>query len=337
MQRLRQRQATQPGTQGTPQTQPGGTTPGSGAGGNIGQTQTPPLAGQFPAINVITDVAGSFGEPNANSFTFAWSSQFATGDWNQPGAVQNADPKDAPSTAAPKVAPVEYVKVCTLYGDGFFFVPGTDTCLKTGSYSADNAQQVGLEIFSERRLAELPATGLRPRVPVNLLHLVGTEKEKDTETGSKDGSARCFWINGSCTIPLTPEQGPAYGVPGGAFNLGVRYQVRYPDYQYGGNVANITGQPPHAPVQVPQGFQANAYDYSVDGNTFRRFGFRCAHDRPLVQLTNILQMTYSRIEDDPGRTKEPALDPDPTSGLSEKLPQARLDLRPRAKQMRDRR
>jgi hypothetical protein len=33
-----------------------------------------------------------------------------------------------------KAKPVEYVKVCSLYGAGFWYVPGTDTCLKIGSF-----------------------------------------------------------------------------------------------------------------------------------------------------------------------------------------------------------
>jgi porin-like protein len=33
-----------------------------------------------------------------------------------------------------KAKPVEYVKICSLYGAGFWYVPGTDTCLKIGSY-----------------------------------------------------------------------------------------------------------------------------------------------------------------------------------------------------------
>src|SRR5260370_36541596 len=33
-----------------------------------------------------------------------------------------------------KAAPVEYVKVCSLYGAGFWYVPGTDTCMKIGAY-----------------------------------------------------------------------------------------------------------------------------------------------------------------------------------------------------------
>src|SRR5262249_5551937 len=33
-----------------------------------------------------------------------------------------------------KAPPVQYVKVCSLYGDGFYYIPGTDTCLKIGGY-----------------------------------------------------------------------------------------------------------------------------------------------------------------------------------------------------------
>jgi len=33
-----------------------------------------------------------------------------------------------------KAKAVEYVKVCSLYGAGFFYIPGTDTCLKIGGF-----------------------------------------------------------------------------------------------------------------------------------------------------------------------------------------------------------
>jgi len=42
------------------------------------------------------------------------------------GAAQAAD---LPMT---KAEPVEYVKVCSTFGPGFFYIPGTDTCLKIG-------------------------------------------------------------------------------------------------------------------------------------------------------------------------------------------------------------
>ena len=39
-----------------------------------------------------------------------------------------------------KAKPVEYVKVCSIYGAGFWYVPGTDTCLKIGSYIRTQAE-----------------------------------------------------------------------------------------------------------------------------------------------------------------------------------------------------
>ena len=44
-------------------------------------------------------------------------------------AVTVAQAADLPMRAA---APVEYVRVCTAYGAGYFYIPGTDTCLRVG-------------------------------------------------------------------------------------------------------------------------------------------------------------------------------------------------------------
>jgi hypothetical protein len=43
--------------------------------------------------------------------------------------VATAQAADLPTR---KAAPVEYVRVCDAYGAGFFYIPGTDTCLKVG-------------------------------------------------------------------------------------------------------------------------------------------------------------------------------------------------------------
>ncbi len=45
-------------------------------------------------------------------------------------AVAGAQAADLPV----KAKPVEYVKVCSLYGAGFWYVPGTDTCIKIGAF-----------------------------------------------------------------------------------------------------------------------------------------------------------------------------------------------------------
>src|SRR5262245_458822 len=45
-------------------------------------------------------------------------------------AIAGAQAADLPV----KAKPVEYVKVCSLYGAGFYYIPGTDICLKIGGY-----------------------------------------------------------------------------------------------------------------------------------------------------------------------------------------------------------
>ena len=44
-------------------------------------------------------------------------------------AVATAQAADLPTR---KAAPVEYVRICDAYGAGFFYIPGTDTCLRVG-------------------------------------------------------------------------------------------------------------------------------------------------------------------------------------------------------------
>ena len=35
----------------------------------------------------------------------------------------------------PTAEPVEYVRICDAFGTGFFYIPGTDTCLKISGYA----------------------------------------------------------------------------------------------------------------------------------------------------------------------------------------------------------
>lgn len=67
-------------------------------------------------------------------------------------AVQAAD--------LPAAEPVEYVRVCDAYGAGFFFIPGTDTCLRISGYvrvqayyHSDNATVTNYTGFSRELLS----------------------------------------------------------------------------------------------------------------------------------------------------------------------------------------
>src|SRR3954451_10677987 len=46
-------------------------------------------------------------------------------------AVAGAQAADLPV----KAKPVQYVKICSLYGAGFYYIPGTDMCLKIGGWT----------------------------------------------------------------------------------------------------------------------------------------------------------------------------------------------------------
>jgi hypothetical protein len=45
-------------------------------------------------------------------------------------AMSGAQAADLPV----KAKPVEYVKICSLYGSGFYYIPGTDTCIRIGGH-----------------------------------------------------------------------------------------------------------------------------------------------------------------------------------------------------------
>src|SRR5688572_15763250 len=73
-------------------------------------------------------------------------------------AVAGAQAADLP---VKKAAPVDYVRVCSTYGTGYWFIPGTDTCLRISGYL--RADYLYLEPF--RR--DFDATGLRARGRIN--------------------------------------------------------------------------------------------------------------------------------------------------------------------------
>lgn len=54
-------------------------------------------------------------------------------------AIVTAQAADLPSR---KSAPASYVKICDAYGAGYFYIPGTDTCVKLGGYVRAEYQYV---------------------------------------------------------------------------------------------------------------------------------------------------------------------------------------------------
>jgi len=88
-------------------------------------------------------------------------------------AVAGAQAADLPSR---KAAPVEYVRVCTAYGAGFFYIPGTDSCLRiSGRVRAEYAVGTRYSDFQD-------AYGTRARGRLNV----------DVRTQTAYGTLRTF-------------------------------------------------------------------------------------------------------------------------------------------------
>jgi Porin subfamily len=88
-----------------------------------------------------------------------------------------------------KAKAVEYVRVCSLYGAGFFYIPGTDTCIKLGGYlrvdTTFNGGPQGQpawngDLGAHDRYADYYAT--RARMAFNI----------DTRTQTEYGTVRTF-------------------------------------------------------------------------------------------------------------------------------------------------
>jgi len=88
-------------------------------------------------------------------------------------AVAGAQAADLPSR---KAAPVEYVRVCSAYGAGFFYIPGTDTCLRVGG------RMRAEYTFGERWSQGQDSYGTRARGRLNI----------DARTATAYGTLRTF-------------------------------------------------------------------------------------------------------------------------------------------------
>jgi hypothetical protein len=80
-------------------------------------------------------------------------------------AVVGAQAADLPSV---KAAPVEYVRVCSTYGAGFFYVPGTDSCLRISGRIRTDVRYV------EPQTRVDDAIGWRARGRLNVDHRTAT-------------------------------------------------------------------------------------------------------------------------------------------------------------------
>ena len=79
-------------------------------------------------------------------------------------AVSGAQAADAVVVEA---EPVEYVRVCDAYGSGFFFIPGTETCIRFGGFVRSSYEKTSIE-FDDGTETDLAFWGQRARLNIDV-------------------------------------------------------------------------------------------------------------------------------------------------------------------------
>src|SRR5579871_3273759 len=86
-----------------------------------------------------------------------------------------------------KAKPVQYVKICSLYGDGYYYIPGTDTCIRIGGYIR---LDVGWNVAGARTPAYSGTQGAQDRTVSPLSTRARASLGIDTRTQTQYGTLR---------------------------------------------------------------------------------------------------------------------------------------------------
>jgi hypothetical protein len=113
-------------------------------------------------------------------------------------AMSGAQAADLPV----KAKAVEYVKVCSLYGAGFYYIPGTDTCIKLGGYLRVEVTAGSNSVYGPNYGG---VAGARNRMANDYTWRSRQDLTIDTRTATEYGVVRTFfdatftWTSGGYT------------------------------------------------------------------------------------------------------------------------------------------
>lgn len=138
-----------------------------------------------------------------------------------------------------KAKAVEYVKICSLYGAGFYYVPGTDTCIKLGGYLRAETTFGTSYHFNP---AENGVGGARNRLSDYYSSRAREDLNIDTRTATEYGLLRTYfegvftWTAGSYSgVGTTAVNGStAYSTSPGAQIAGGSLGIYYAFIQFAG-------------------------------------------------------------------------------------------------------
>ena len=157
-------------------------------------------------------------------------------------AMSGAQAADLPV----KAKAVEYVRICSLYGAGFYYMPGTDTCIKLGGYlRADTMVNTGNDYGFQTGAPD----GAQNRLRNNFTSRARMDLTVDTRTATEYGVVRTFadmvftWTGGSyvgagsATTGGTTLYNSTTGTIGGA-SLGLYHAfIQFAGFTFGRTVS----------------------------------------------------------------------------------------------------
>ena len=175
-------------------------------------------------------------------------------------AVSGASAADAIVAVEPE--PVEYVRVCDAFGNGYFYIPGTETCLRLSGY-------MRFRVFSDDD-ADSYFTLSKLELNINA--------KEDTEWGVLHGYARIFAeYSTSPSFSVVPTVGgfgaASYAASGGSIGLEHAYVAlggllagRYDSTWATSTNGGASGYGAHGIYSLPYGFQIrNMIQYQFTG------------------------------------------------------------------------
>src|ERR1700761_3070119 len=89
-----------------------------------------------------------------------------------------------------KAKAVEYVRICSLYGAGFYYIPGTDTCIKLSGYLRVDA---AVNVTSDDTGNTSATGGAQNRFTNALTWRSREDLSIDTRTATEYGVVRTFF------------------------------------------------------------------------------------------------------------------------------------------------
>jgi len=155
-------------------------------------------------------------------------------------AMSGAQAADLPV----KAKAVEYVRICSLYGAGFYYIPGTDTCIKLGGYLHAELQMNGNGITNGPNWSGAPGQSNRNR---NYYQFRSREDLNiDTRTATEYGVVRTFfdmtatWSSNQQGTQLPTVAGAGYdGIAGGTFQVYHAF-IQFAGFTLGKTISQFT-------------------------------------------------------------------------------------------------